>query len=118
MPPRRPHRARSDWRTPSMARVASCPNCNHELLVPDHADLAASATCPECSAHFQLKDVSAREIPALVLADTKSMPKSADLPQATGPAVDEFSSPGFESSTHDEPPPQAPVTESQEEAAQ
>jgi hypothetical protein len=100
-----------------MARVASCPNCNHELLVPDHADLAASATCPECSAHFQLKDVSAREIPALVLADTEPLPKSADVPQASAPTTDEFSSPAFESSTHDAPPP-APVTESQEEAAQ
>ncbi len=54
-----------------MARVASCPQCEHELLVPEGADANAWATCPECRAFFELKDAKSRELPALLLVDTK-----------------------------------------------
>jgi len=41
-----------------MARVASCPQCEHELLVPDDAEPSALVKCPECRAFFELQHAS------------------------------------------------------------
>ncbi|HEX5471145.1 MAG TPA: hypothetical protein VFW73_04630 [Lacipirellulaceae bacterium] len=55
-----------------MPRVASCPQCEHELLVPEGANADAWATCPECKAFFELKGAVSRELPALLLDDSYS----------------------------------------------
>ncbi|HVT30998.1 MAG TPA: hypothetical protein VHE81_23535 [Lacipirellulaceae bacterium] len=55
-----------------MPRVASCPQCEHELLVPEGANADAWATCPECNAFFELKSAQSRELPALLLVDSES----------------------------------------------
>ncbi len=69
-----------------MPRVASCPQCEHELLVPEGANADAWATCPECKAFFELKGVKARELPALLLVDSEST--ASEAPSA--PTVSEF----------------------------
>ena len=49
-----------------MAQVASCPQCNHDLLVPDGTDHESWARCPECRAFFQVNQAAMRELPALL----------------------------------------------------
>lgn len=61
-----------------MARVASCPQCEHELLVPDGTAPNAWAKCPECRAFFELQDAKAREVPTIVLADADRVEAEAD----------------------------------------
>src|SRR3954447_8065677 len=82
-----------------MSRVASCPICQRDLLLPDHTDDNAQATCPECSAQFQQKNVFARELPAAVIEGENDITPAA----ANEVAPEQL---------------QPPVTESQEEAAQ
>jgi len=52
-----------------MARVASCPQCNHELMVPSEADGEAWAKCPECRAFFQVKQATLRDVPTALLVE-------------------------------------------------
>ncbi|MCI0335370.1 MAG: hypothetical protein L0228_19350 [Planctomycetes bacterium] len=52
-----------------MACVASCPQCEHELLVPSEADGEAWAKCPECRAFFQVREATAHDVPALLLVE-------------------------------------------------
>src|SRR5688572_8952352 len=53
----------------AMARVASCPQCNHELLVPSEANDGSWAKCPECRAYFQVKQATSREVLAALLVE-------------------------------------------------
>jgi hypothetical protein len=71
-----------------MARVANCPQCDHELFVPDNADSEAWAKCPECRAFFQVKQAPARDVAAalLVESDEAAPPKSPES------AIPDFSS--------------------------
>ena len=39
----------------SMAQVANCPQCEHELLVPDGTVAGSWSRCPNCRAFFQLE---------------------------------------------------------------
>lgn len=62
-----------------MASVAKCPQCEHDLLIPDGADLAAWAKCPACSAFFQLEEVTLRNVARPILVDSDFAPvKSHD----------------------------------------
>ncbi len=69
-----------------MARVASCPQCEHDLFVPEGTDTGAWATCPVCRAFFEIKDVKSRDVPAMLLVDSdmeaanrQTAPTLADL---------------------------------------
>ena len=55
-----------------MARVASCPQCNLELLLADGMEMNFWAKCPECRRFFQVKDASTREIPHVLLIDDEA----------------------------------------------
>jgi hypothetical protein len=63
-----------------MARVASCPQCNHEILIVEDAHEGAWAKCPECRAFFQLRDAASRQIqPALIVDDDSSDPNEETM---------------------------------------
>lgn len=53
-----------------MAQVACCPQCSHDLLVPEESDHQSWAKCPECRAFFQLDQAVVRELPALLLVES------------------------------------------------
>lgn len=53
-----------------MARVASCPQCDHELIVPSEATTEAWAKCPECRAFFQVSQATSRELPTAMLVES------------------------------------------------
>jgi hypothetical protein len=53
-----------------MAQVANCPQCKHELIVPDGTVADSWSRCPECRAAFQLKDAKLREVSALEIVDS------------------------------------------------
>ena len=53
-----------------MARVASCPQCEHELLVPDDAEPSALVKCPQCRAFFELQHAESRELPAALIVQS------------------------------------------------
>jgi hypothetical protein len=77
----------------AMARVASCPQCDHELLVPSDAGGEAWAKCPECRAFFQVSQAKARELPSAMLVESGAEDLAADeisLSESTAPARDEF----------------------------
>lgn len=65
-----------------MAAVANCPQCEHELLIPEDATETAWAKCPSCRAFFQLRDAVRREIPSLVLLDHDPISRTEDRPRA------------------------------------
>ena len=71
-----------------MARLASCPQCNQELLVPGETSGDAWAKCPECRAFFQLNDTVSRELPAALVVETDSLEADAQ----TAPTVADISS--------------------------
>ena len=54
-----------------MARVASCPQCEHDLLVPDDAEPSALVKCPQCRAFFELQHAESRELPAALVVDSQ-----------------------------------------------
>jgi hypothetical protein len=54
-----------------MGRVASCPQCDHELLLPSEADSESWAKCPDCRAFFQVKQATSRELPSALLVDSR-----------------------------------------------
>jgi hypothetical protein len=75
-----------------MARVASCPQCNHELLLPSEADSESWAKCPECRSFFQVKQAASRELLTALLLDSYEQqtvdPETRDvtLPDAFAPS--------------------------------
>ena len=78
-----------------MARVASCPQCEHDLLVPDDAEPSALVKCPECRAFFELQHAESRELPAALVVQSHTEPSgpSIELSEPTKlPTLDDFSS--------------------------
>ncbi len=77
-----------------MARVASCPQCEHELLVPSEADGEAWAKCPECRAFFQVREATSRDVPALLLVEAGEQELAEadedDIAEQTTAASDDF----------------------------
>jgi hypothetical protein len=76
-----------------MARVASCPQCEHELLVPDDAEPSALVKCPECRAFFELQHAASRELPAALIVQSHSAPSvpSIELSEPSElPSLDDF----------------------------
>ena len=64
-----------------MARVASCPQCEHDLLVPDDAAPSALVKCPQCRAFFELQHAAARELPPALIVDSSPLPELTELPE-------------------------------------
>jgi len=58
----------------AMARVASCPQCSHELYVPGESDGESWVKCPDCSASFQVKQAALRELPMALLVESPEQP--------------------------------------------
>src|SRR5687767_7924828 len=52
-----------------MAQVANCPQCKHELIVPDGTVADSWSRCPNCRAAFQLRDAKLREVSAIEIVD-------------------------------------------------
>jgi hypothetical protein len=75
-----------------MARVASCPQCEHDLLVPDDADPSALVKCPQCRGFFELQHAASRELPAALVVDSHAPPASEITELSKSPTVDDFSS--------------------------
>ena len=48
-----------------MAQLATCPHCDHELLLPEGLSAGASVRCPSCDSSFKPKDAELREIAAV-----------------------------------------------------
>jgi hypothetical protein len=72
-----------------MARVAKCPQCENDLLVPDEAAASGLAKCPSCKSFFDLDHAESRELPQVVLVESKidhsisqTAPTLSDLPPA------------------------------------
>jgi len=57
-----------------MAKVANCPQCEHELLVPEDAAASAWSRCPSCRAFFKLTDATTREVSTIEIVDEHSAP--------------------------------------------
>jgi hypothetical protein len=72
-----------------MARVAKCPQCENDLLVPDDAASSGLAKCPSCKSFFDLEHAESRELPQVVVVESKidpaisqAAPTLSDLPPA------------------------------------
>lgn len=72
-----------------MARVAKCPQCENDLLVPDEAAASGLAKCPSCKSFFDLDHAESRELPQVVLVESKidhsisqTAPTLSDIPSA------------------------------------
>lgn len=61
-----------------MAHLATCPQCDHEMLMPEGAAEGARARCPNCQASFQVSAAKSRELPTV------------ELVESSGPVDDEF----------------------------
>jgi hypothetical protein len=75
-----------------MARVASCPQCEHDLLVPDDAEPSALVKCPQCRAFFELQHAESRELPAALVVESRSEPEAANTESSKSPTGDGTSS--------------------------
>src|SRR6476646_10492051 len=78
-----------------MARVASCPQCEHELLVPDDAEPSALVKCPQCRAFFELQHAESRELPAALVVQSHTEPSGPSIELSEPkkvPTLDDFSS--------------------------
>lgn len=58
-----------------MAQVANCPQCEHELLVPEGTVAGAWSRCPSCRAFFKLADAKLREVSAIEIVDALTEPE-------------------------------------------
>jgi hypothetical protein len=58
-----------------MAQVANCPQCEHELLVPEGTVAGAWSRCPSCRAFFKLADAKLREVSAIEIVDALAEPE-------------------------------------------
>jgi hypothetical protein len=76
-----------------MARVATCPQCSHEILILDD-DPEAWAKCPECRAFFQIKQASGREIQAATRVDDQSSDRSGETVVVDDTMIETFLSEG------------------------
>src|SRR4051812_41422374 len=72
-----------------MARVASCPQCEHELLVPDDAKPSALVKCPECRAFFELQHAESRELPSALVVESHPKPSVASTGLSKSPMSDD-----------------------------
>src|SRR3954447_21221174 len=72
-----------------MARVASCPQCEHELLVPDDAEPSALVKCPQCRAFFELQHAESRELPAALVVESRPESKTANTESSKSPTGNE-----------------------------
>ena len=61
-----------------MARVASCPQCEHDLLVPDDIEPSALVKCPQCRAFFELQHAESRELPSALIVQSHTEPRAAN----------------------------------------
>src|SRR5262245_30441166 len=61
-----------------MARVANCPQCEHEMLIPDGVGDDAWAKCPECRAFFQLNQAPTRELASALLVEADESASADD----------------------------------------
>src|SRR5262245_55850200 len=75
-----------------MARVASCPQCEHDLIVPDDADPSALVKCPQCRGFFELQHAASRELPAALIVESHAPSASGSTELSKSPTVDDFSS--------------------------
>lgn len=74
-----------------MARVASCPQCEHDLIVPDDADPSALIKCPQCRGFFELQHAPSRELPAALIVESHAPSASGSTDLSKLPTVDDFS---------------------------
>ncbi len=75
-----------------MPRVANCPQCEHDLLVPDAAESNALVKCPQCRAFFELQHAESRELPAALLIEPHDVSGAASPERSKTPTVHDFSS--------------------------
>src|ERR1700704_1469794 len=75
-----------------MARVASCPQCEHDLFVPDDAEPSALVKCPQCRAFFELQHAESRELPAALVVESHPDPNAPENKKSKTPTVADFSS--------------------------
>jgi hypothetical protein len=75
-----------------MARVASCPQCEQDLIVPDNADPSALVKCPQCRGFFELQHAASRELPAALVVESHAPSASGRTELSKSPTVEEFSS--------------------------
>lgn len=54
-----------------MAHLATCPQCDHEMFVPDGAE-DARVRCPSCQASFAASEAKSRELPTVEVVETSS----------------------------------------------
>src|SRR4051812_38457227 len=81
-----------EWRLSHMARVASCPQCEHDLLVPDETEPSALVKCPQCRAFFELQHAASRELPSALIVESHPKPSVASTPVSKSLPSDDFSS--------------------------
>jgi hypothetical protein len=74
----------------TMARVAVCPQCSHEILILDDGNRDAWAKCPECRAFFQLREAATREIRPAITIDEQSAETSSETAIAEETMLDAF----------------------------
>lgn len=75
-----------------MAHLANCPQCDHELLVPDGVATGSWVRCPGCQAFFQLKEAQARELPTVEVITTATDPNTESEIDHSRPTLADFSS--------------------------
>ena len=75
-----------------MARVASCPQCEHDLLVPDDAVPSALVKCPQCRAFFELQHAESRELPSAFVVKSHPEPSALESKRSKSPTIADFSS--------------------------
>src|SRR6476620_5926454 len=86
-----------------MARVAKCPQCENDLLIPDEAAASGLAKCPSCKSFFDLEHAESRELPPVVLVESNIDPSISQ----TAPTLSDLAPAGSVSDTL----PQVPQTE-------
>ncbi len=57
-----------------MPQLAKCPQCEHDLLVPEDLATGAWARCPSCWSFFQMKDATTRPLPTLEVIEPAARP--------------------------------------------
>src|SRR3954470_16541804 len=75
-----------------MARVASCPQCEHDRLVPDDAEPSALVKCPQCRAFFELQHADSRELPTALIVESHSAPSDPQNMPIESQTIADFSS--------------------------
>ncbi len=73
-----------------MAQLANCPQCDHELLIPEDIAAGREMRCPNCRTLFQFKDAKSRELTTVEFVDSTA--ESTDDDRHAVPTVEEFAS--------------------------